>query len=514
MSFVHRITELVEGQGSALVGKADHWERVPLRQVAKVINGYPFASSGFNTQAGKPVVRIRDVTSGETSTLFRGDVSEAPKVEHGDLVIGMDGDFNSRLWPGDTAWLNQRVCKVEPLDRYYSKGFLAYTIPAYLKLVNDNTSAITVKHLSSATVQELPLPLPPRAEQDRVASKIDELFSRIDEGERALKRVEKLVERYRQSVLKAAVTGELTRDWRAARKRAGEPAESGAALLARILKARRAAWEAAELAKLKAKGKPPIDDHWKQKYKEPEPPNTTDLPELPEGWVWTSIGEMKSFSLYGPRFSSEDYAVDGYSILRTSDISASGRVNLATTPKLHLSREEYEKYKVEQGDLLVTRTGSLGTLALYDDDVEANPGAYLIQFRIPAPSTTRWYLFHFLRSPTGQRNLLEGGAGVGRPNLNAPHIESIPVPLPPLEEQSEIIQRIDEVTVLCEKRYADCLHASRSSAALRQSILKAAFSGQLVPQDPKDEPASKLLERIAAERAAAPTLGQRKKKSA
>src|SRR5690606_16578195 len=145
-----------------------------------------------------------------------------------------------------TALMNQRVCKVAPDERFYSKALLAYALPGYLKLINDHTSAITVKHLSSRTVQDIPLPLPPRAEQDRLASKIDELFSRIDEGERALEQVSKLVERYRKSVLKAAVTGELTRDWRKARKVDGHPIESGEALVARILTARREAWEQAE----------------------------------------------------------------------------------------------------------------------------------------------------------------------------------------------------------------------------------------------------------------------------
>lgn len=451
----------------------------------------------------------------KTKTIVKAsllDVADAPSrakqiVQAGDVLFSNVRVYLENIAPvpddldGEVA--STAFCVLRPATGVAPRYLYHFaTSRPFIRDVDSLQRGNSPPSVQDSDVKTQPFPVAPTREQVRIASKIDELFSRIDEGEQALQRVQKLVERYRQSVLKAAVTGELTRDWRAARKRAGEPVESGEALLARILKARRAAWEAGELAKLKAKGKPPTDDRWKQKYKEPTSPDTAGLPVLPKGWVWTSIGEMKSFSLYGPRFSSEDYAVDGYSVLRTSDINASGRVNLATTPKLRLSCEEYAKYKVEKGDLLVTRTGSLGTLALYDDDVEAIPGAYLIQFRIPAPPTTCWYLFQFLRSPTGQRNLLEGGAGVGRPNLNAPHIESIPVPLPPLDEQAEIIRCIDDASVLCEKRLAGSVDVGRRSAALRQSILKAAFSGQLVPQDPHDEPASKLLERIAAEQAA------------
>jgi type I restriction enzyme S subunit len=91
-------------------------------------------------------------------------------------------------------------------------------------------------------------------------------------------------------VLKAAVTGELTRDWR--ERNQGEIRESGAELLQRILKARRAAWEAAELKKLRAKGNRLRDDRWKQKYKEPQPPDTTGLPALPAGWLWATVDSI------------------------------------------------------------------------------------------------------------------------------------------------------------------------------------------------------------------------------
>src|SRR5262249_40208152 len=116
-------------------------------------------------------------------------------------------------------------------------------------------------------------------------------------------------------------------------------------------------------------------------------------------------GRSKSFSLYGPRFSSDDYASEGKLVLRTSDISPAGRVNVATAPKLKLSDAEFQKYRVDQGDLLVTRTGSLGTLAVFDDAVEAIPGAYLIQFRLRPPMITSWCVFYYLKSPAGQSQL-------------------------------------------------------------------------------------------------------------
>ena len=151
------------------------------------------------------------------------------------------------------------------------------------------TGSTNQVELTKTKVLNSSVPVPPAPEQTRLASKLDELFSQIKKGEENLKRVHALVKQYRQSVLKAAVTGELTRDWREAH---GDGGESGEELLKHILEARRAAWEAAELGKMQSKGKPPKDHQWKQKYKEPEPPDTTDLPDLPEGWVETTVDQL------------------------------------------------------------------------------------------------------------------------------------------------------------------------------------------------------------------------------
>src|SRR5437879_5732453 len=120
--------------------------------------------------------------------------------------------------------------------------------------------------------------------------------------------------------------------------------------------------------------------------------------ELPPGWAWTNLNLLKLFSLYGPRFSSESYRTSGYFVLRTSDISESGKVDTQSAPRLPLSDHDFAKYKLCPGDLLITRTGSLGTLAVFDDSIEAIAGAYLIQFRLVAPFVTSRYIFYFMKS--------------------------------------------------------------------------------------------------------------------
>ncbi len=335
----------------------------------------------------------------------------------------------------------------------------------------------------------------PAAEQGRLADSLDELFSDLDAAVAALERVRAKLAQYRVSVLKAAVEGTLTADWRQQHPHT-EPASE---LLKRILAERRRRWEEEQLREFEEKDQEPPED-WRAKYKEPAAPDASGLPTLPQGWCWCDLAQLKQFSLYGPRFSSDDYSLDGVFVLRTTDISDSGKVNHRTAPRLKLSADELAQYELQSGDVLFTRTGSIGRLAVFNDSIAAIAGAYLIQYRLAIPGELSWYLFRFFLSPSGQNALARNTAGVGRPNLNAPNIERIPIPLPPEEEIGEVLETIEDQLSVIEHLEADLETRLKSAQSLRQVILHHAFTGRLVPQDPNDEPASELLQRIATER--------------
>jgi len=372
---------------------------------------------------------------------------------------------------------------------------------AFVSDVCEGVQGVVYPAIRPAAVRRHDLPIPPIQEQRRIVDAIDSYLTRLDDALASLERAQTKLKAYRASVLKAAVEGRLVPTEASvarAEKRVYERAE---VLLARILKERRRRWEEAELSNVKVAGRAPKVDAWKAKYEEPVAPDTSALPELPEGWCWASLELMKEFSLYGPRFSSDDYSEEGVLVLRTSDISEAGRVDLATPPRLKLAHEEFERYQAKRGDLLITRTGSLGTLAVLDDEVRAIAGAYLIQYRLAAPTETTWYCFYFLKSPRAQMQLVQRGQGVGRPNLNVPTIDSILIPLPPLAEQARIIDEIQRLTSVSDELAVQMRADLQRGARLRQAVLKWAFEGKLVDQDPSDEPAEKLLARIQAERA-------------
>lgn len=165
-----------------LLAKADHWRRVPLGDVATIVNGAPFSSRLFNTTGrGMPLVRIRDVARGMTDTFYDGPYDDIHLVRAGDLLVGMDGDFRVAVWHAGTALLNQRVCRVDvSRPEIYDPVFLRHVLQGYLDAIWAETSSVTVKHLSSKTLAQIPLPLPTLDEQRRIVAILEGHLSRLD----------------------------------------------------------------------------------------------------------------------------------------------------------------------------------------------------------------------------------------------------------------------------------------------------------------------------------------------
>lgn len=208
MAFNTSIPELIDRNQNGLLGKAPHWERVRLGDVVAVKNGAAFKSKYFNSDGrGMPLLRIRDVVRGDTETWYDGPFDDNDVVRPGDLVIGMDGDFNHALWSGPPALLNQRVCRLDFKNDLLSRAFVLHVLGGYLEAVNLATPSVTVKHLSSRTVADLLLPHPASEEQDRITERIDSLALSVTTGADALTRALNATDRYRRALLAACFPG-------------------------------------------------------------------------------------------------------------------------------------------------------------------------------------------------------------------------------------------------------------------------------------------------------------------
>jgi type I restriction enzyme, S subunit len=183
------LVNAAESSGNpGLLGKAPHWGRVRLGDVADVVNGAAFKSGYFNTHGdGMPLIRIRDVGAAGPGTWYDGPWEESHVVKRGDILVGMDGDFRVALWRSEPGLLNQRVCRIAVDPGRYSKRFLLHVLQGYLDAIWAATSSTTVKHLSSRSIADIPLPRPELGEQRRIVDILEDHLSRLDAADRSLR---------------------------------------------------------------------------------------------------------------------------------------------------------------------------------------------------------------------------------------------------------------------------------------------------------------------------------------
>ncbi len=351
-------------------------------------------------------------------------------------------------------------------------------------------------------LERLHLPLPPSAEQQRIADRIDELFTDLAAGVAALKRVRRNLSRYRAAVLHSAVTGRLTEAWR---KQHGPPEEPGSKLLERILVERRRQWEKRTLAKYEAKGKEP-PKNWRDRYPEPAPPKPSadgsPLPPLPEGWCWASMDQLFSTVRNGTAIVPR--ADQGIPILRISAVRPL-RVDLEDVRHLTETEAQRADAWVEGGDLFFTRyNGSTRLCGVCGRVVECDfPLVHpdkLIKCRV-VDGLVNGEFVEIAANSGHSRATIESRlrTTAGQVGVSGTDVKNTPIPMPPLDEQSTIVEAVNEKLSQIDALEAEVERGLARASRLRQAILKAAFEGKLVPQDPTDEPASVLLRRISKE---------------
>jgi type I restriction enzyme S subunit len=339
-----------------------------------------------------------------------------------------------------------------------------------------------IHHLGAKTMERWRMVIPPLAEQRRIVAEIEKQFTRLDAAVANLERVKANLKRARASVLKAAVEGRLVPTEAALAKAAGRSYESAPVLLERILVERERKHR---------------ETNGKKKYAPPGAPNTDDLPELPEGWVWSTIDQCSMLVRNGYSKKPDD---DGdVSILRISAVRP-GFVDRSETRKLRGEHSDFIDYTVLPGDLLFTRYNGTRSLVGVCGLVRAGeplvyPDKLIRVVMVPAVSAP---FVEKVVNAGASRAFVEGKirTTAGQSGVSGDDVRHIPVPLPPLAEQHRIVAEVERrLSVIDTLEQVADRNLTRCNR-LRQSILKRAFEGKLVPQDPNDEPAEELLARI------------------
>jgi len=429
------------------------------------------------------------------------------------------------FWPGDVLYgrLRPYLNKVyrPEFEGLCSAEFIVfphtYLHPRYLQyLLNSSAFVSFASHLNTGDRPRVdyeqlgpyPVNLAPLCEQYRIADEIEKQLTRLDAAVAALERARANLKRYRASVLQAACEGRLVPIEAELARAEGRDYEPADQLLERILKERRAKWEADQLANMQAKGKAPRDDGWKAKYQEPAAPETDGLPELPEGWMWANLDAVLSRIQAGKSFRCEERAPsqDEVGVVKVSGVTW-GRYNEIESKTCPDLKRYDPTLLIQQGDFLFSRANTIelvGACVIAEQvSLRVMLSDKILRFSIPA--VFEWWVLLALRSPFGRDEIqrLSTGNQESMRNIGQDRIRRIRIPIPPAAEIDRIVEEWKWRDSIIDQLETAVEHSLKRSERLRQSVLKRAFEGQLVPQDPSDEPAGVLLERIRAERSSA-----------
>jgi type I restriction enzyme S subunit len=462
--------------------------RVPLNAKQRAERPGPYPYYGANGQVGN----IDDF-------IFDGDFA---------ILAEDGGHFNDPFRPvayrvEGKFWVNNHAHVLRTLDQIPTMYLVHFLNSSNLMPFVGGSTRLK---LNQGSMRQIPIRIAPLNEQRRIVAKIEDLTARSRAAKQALDAIPPLLERFRQSVLAAAFRGDLTKQWRHQNPNT-EPARE---LLKRIRQERRHRWEQDYLEKQKAKGKTLKNDKWKEKYKEPEPVDTTDLPELPEGWCWANVGNLFDIDS-GQAFKKKDYSDSGFRLLQIANVSFGETLWEQENFLPQEFGEAYSELRLSPGEIVMALNRpilgrKLKVARVSDSDLPA-----ILYQRVgrlkPVFGSLGRFGFLFFR---GRQFLLEVQQrlkGTDQPYLNTSLLPQIPVPLPPAAESDIILKAVEDSLALLETVGVCFQEAERRALQLDQSILAKAFRGELVPQDPKDEPASALLDRIRAERKAGKTKG-------
>jgi type I restriction enzyme S subunit len=471
-----------------------HWTEARLGDIADVSAGGPAPQDPEDfSPDGLPFVRVQDMgrLGHEVHLTVTADRITTGAAQRQRLRLVPAGAVLFTK-SGMSILLNQRAILGQDS---YVVSHIGYLLPAtdmsqrwlywFLKTLDFGqlSHATTLPSLKLTKVADITVPLAPKPEQDRIVAEIEKQFTRLDDAVTALKRVQANLKRYRRSVLKAACEGRLVPTEAELARKEGRTYEPASELLKRILAERRAKWEA----------------NRKRVYKEPSPPSTSSKPHLPEGWTWASVSQLGFVNSGNTPKGIEGRLLGSgeFPWFKVGDMNSAGNERCMIHTESWLSRKDVEELGLHvqpEGTIIFPKRG--GAIATNKKRLLAMPSTYDLNTMgiTPLPPVAA-YVWHWFQSI----NLGPLGDGSNVPQINHTDIEPLAIPLPPVGEQGRIVAELDRCLSLLQGVEPLIQQQLARAKTLRQSILRQAFDGKLVPQDPADEPASALLKRIRAE---------------
>ncbi len=425
----------------------------------------------------------------------------------GDTLLSVRAPVGPTNLCAHKSCIGRGLAAIRPQDAVHPK-FILFLFRGLEKTIADQGTGTTFSAITKEFLVNLEITVPPLNEQHRIVAKIEELFSEIDKGVESLKTAKAQLQVYRQALLKHAFEGKLTAQWRSNNPDKVVPA---AELLRSIEQAREERyqqqltdWQTA-IEKWEFNGK---------EGKSPSKPRKNKLEDkidslpyfLPPGWLWLQLGNSNvhiSDGPFGSNLKTEDYVEEGIRLIRLENI---GRGFFIGEKRTYITLAKYEhlkRHSLQPSDLVLSSfiTEFIRVAEIpFDLKISINKSD-CFQIRLFGNTIDVKYLLYGLQINSVYKQLEKFVHGVGRPRINTTQLKNVQIPLCSLEEQQELVKLLNAAMSYIDATEKSIEADLKKSDILRQSILKKAFSGQLVPQDPTDEPASELLKRIQSEKA-------------
>lgn len=457
------------------------WAEATVEDLGEYLNGMAFKPTDWGDE-GIGIIRIQNLTvPSKPLNRTKRHFEERYRVRKGDILVSWSATLDAFIWDREDAVLNQHIFKVTPSE-CVDPAFLFYQLRELIAemAASEHLHGSTMKHINRGPFLAHSAGLPPLAEQRRIAAKLDVLTSRLARAQAELDRVSMLARHLRQSAVAQAFTGQLTSEWRA----------TNAGLAAHSTAEAEAAY--AVVAGQKRR-KPAFEIDWQPEI------------AIPEGWRWASVDELVAITQYGSSAKTSD-DVSGVPVLRMGNIQR-GEIDWSSLKYLPLDHTEFPELFLQTGDVLFNRTNSVelvGKSAVFrGSDRAVSYASYLIRLRCSAILPD--LLVRYVNSQYGRAWIDQvASQQVGQANVNGSKLKALGVPLPPPAEQAEMLRLLDIAFARSDRLEAEAASARTLLDRLESTLLAKAFRGELVPQDPNDEPAQSLVDRIRAQRMTLP----------